>query len=220
MNMMTRQPLLPLMIGVLLAIQGLHAQDSLTVESLAADRDLWPREVTIQVEHQLPVVINGRQVGSSKIAAGRTYPLKAVVPGGVKVDALGADLEFPAHDTDLLERAEKAKKAHEARAAAAPPPPAAAEDAGGEEAEGAPADAGASSPASTNAIAKKISGDLVSLAGGRRLKRLEDDTLESKNTSLSIFPPHGAARAGYSPRNSSSGMGSGTRRTAENSKSS
>lgn len=186
--------LLPLAIGIsFLAIQSLQAQAPLTVESLATDRDLWPREVTVQVEHQLPVIINGRQVGSSKIPAGRTYPLKAVLSDGIRVDALGADLEFPATDTDLLERAEKVQEAREAQAAAAPPPAAAEdEDASpsvpgdGENTE-APADAGEPPPSehptsasTTNAIAKDLSGDLVSLAGGRRLKRLDDDSLESK----------------------------------------
>lgn len=183
--------LLPLAIGASLAIQGLQVQASLTAESLPADQDLWPREVTVQVEHELPVIINGRQVGSSKIPAGRTYPLKAVLSDGVQVDALGVDLEFPATDTDLLERAEKVREEREAQAAAVPPP-AAAEDHGDQEDtppapgegenEDVPADAGESPPPSsaTNAIAKEISGDLVSLVDGRRLQRVEDDTLESK----------------------------------------
>ncbi|MBE2179218.1 MAG: redoxin domain-containing protein [Chthoniobacterales bacterium] len=184
---MTTKFLLSLAIGASLAVQGLHAQDFPTSETIPADRDLWPREVTVKVEHQLPVIINGRQVGSSKIPAGRTYPLKAVLPGGVKVDALGADLEFATADTDLLERLESARQAHEAH----PPAPAPSAALGDQDDRGdaptavveeAPADAGESqaSSSASNAIAKDLTGDLVSLADGRRLKRLDDPTLGSK----------------------------------------
>ncbi len=187
MNIMTAKSLLPLAIGASLAVQGLQAQDSPTIETISADHGLWPREVTVKVEHQLPVIINGRQVGSSKVPAGRTYPLKTVLPGGVKVDALGADLEFATADTDLLERLESARQAHEAQ----PPATAPSAAVGDQDNRGvaptavvgdSPADAAESkaSSSTSNAIAKDLSGDLVSLADGRRLKRLDDPTLESK----------------------------------------
>lgn len=194
MNITMSKTLLSLALVAALSLGRLHAQESLTVESLAADRGLWPREVTIKVEHQLPVIINGRQVGSSKIAAGRTYPLKIVTREGVKVDALGAVLEFPAADTDLLERARKAWGDREAQTTAASSP-SAEEEHGMQTASTAPEIEGTGeapddaedpptketpSPSSANAIGKEISGDLVSLADGRRLKRLDNASLESK----------------------------------------
>lgn len=188
--------LLPLIVLALLPAQ---AQETPTIEAVAADRALWPPEVTVTIEHEVPVVINGRQVGSSRVPAGRAYPVKAVRADGVQVEAMGSTRTFAVEETDLLTRAAQAQTR---RAAAPPPPPPPAADAGdaeeevpdtmaggiaagdpGEAAETeAPGTARAGEPAQGapgNAIAREIAGDLVIL-DGRRLKRIDGSELESK----------------------------------------
>lgn len=105
---------------ILLATAGLlPAQESLTPATVAADRRLWPREVTVTAEHQVPLLVNGKPAGTMKAPAGRTYPLLAVTATGVQVNALGTPLTLPSDQTDLLTRAGQTQAA---LAAATPPP--------------------------------------------------------------------------------------------------
>lgn len=153
-------------------MSALSAQQTLTIESVIDSRNFWPREVTINVAHQVPLVINGKLSGSVQVSAGRLYPLKSVGSGGVVVDAVGSALTFPAADTDVLERAELAKTRLEALAASrasmtpAPSSPL-------------PTTSSPTPIAITNKIADGLDGKLVA-CNGRSLERFEASSLKGK----------------------------------------
>jgi nucleoredoxin len=151
----------------------INAQVSLTIESVAADRSLWPREVSVNVAHQVPLLVNGKVSGSMQVSPGRVYPIVSIQPSGVVVDAMGSSLTFPPADTDILRRAEAVGARREAlaaaRAAATPqairsPPPTASRP---------------TPAASTNQIIDRLNGKLV-IYNGSSLERLEASALKGK----------------------------------------
>jgi nucleoredoxin len=159
--------------AIILLLPSLSAQESLTIDVLAASRTLWPREVTVNVAHQVPLLVNGKVSGSMQAPAGRVYPVRSVEAGGVVVDAMGSPLTFPATDTDILARAEIVKARLEAlaavRAAATP------------RAKESPAPV-APSPtptAPTNKIADRLDGKLV-ICNGQTLERFDASSLKAK----------------------------------------
>lgn len=155
---------------------ALLAQEPLTVDAVIANRALWPKEVTVNVQHQVPIIVNGKSSGSMQANPGRVYTVKSVDAAGVHVDAHGAPLTFPATDTDLLVRSTEVdarlKSAATAAPAATPAPVTASVSA--------PAPQTAPAPAKiTNSIAAKLSGKLVSL-DGKKLQPFDAKSLESK----------------------------------------
>jgi nucleoredoxin len=148
----------------LCALSSAFAQESLTVEEVAANRKLWPKEVTVAVAHEIPIVVNGKASGSMKANPGRTYPVKTVTATTITVDALGSPLVFAPTDTDLLDRAGKQKERQDALAAAATPAPVQRTDPSA-----APSPAATPAPA-TNTTAALLAGKLVTLNG----KKFED----------------------------------------------
>lgn len=151
------------------AWSSLGAQESLTPETIAANRGLWPREVTVNVAHTVPIVVAGKPSGSMQAAAGRVYPLKQVTASDVQVDALGSLLKFPAADTDLVARAEQVQ-ARQAELAARTPAAVA---------QSTPKPTATPPPAPTNKIAATLSGDLVAL-DGKKVKPFDAAALGSK----------------------------------------
>jgi nucleoredoxin len=160
-----------LWLAVILLLPSLNAREPLTIDVLAASRTLWPREVTINAAHQVPLLVNGKVSGSMQVSPGRVYPVMSIEAGAVIVNAMGSSLTFPPADTDILARAETVKARlealAEARAAATPgasPPPA------------------ASSPtpaATTNKIADRLNGKLV-IYNGRSLEQFDASALKEK----------------------------------------
>jgi nucleoredoxin len=158
---------------ILLLLPPLHAGEPLTIESLAASRALWPREVTVNVAHQVPLLVNGKLSGSMQAPPGRIYAVKSVESVGVIVDAMGSPLTFPAADTDILARAEAVKERLETLAAArAAPTPSTSES----PAQTAPTPA---PTASANKVAARLSGKLVR-HDGSRLEQFDASTLKEK----------------------------------------
>jgi hypothetical protein len=104
--------------AAILLLPALSAQERLTIDMLAATRALWPREVTVNIEHQVPLLVNGKVSGSMQAAPGRVYPVRSIEPDGVVVDAMGSSLTFPPADTDILPRAETVRTRLETLAAA------------------------------------------------------------------------------------------------------
>jgi hypothetical protein len=98
-----------LLMAMILLLASLKAQEPLTIETLAANRALWPRDVRVNVAHEVPLFVNGRVSGSMQASPGRVYPVIGIGPGGVVVNAMGSSLTFPPADTDLLARAEAAR---------------------------------------------------------------------------------------------------------------
>jgi nucleoredoxin len=155
------------------ALSPLRAQQTVTVDSLIISRHLWPREVAINVAHQVPLVMNGKLSGSVQVPAGRVYPVKSLGPGGVVVDALGSALTFSAADTDVLERAELTKSRLEALAASR------ASVAQAAKSSPAPTAPSATPAAVTNKIADGLDGKLVTF-NGRSLERFEASSPKGK----------------------------------------
>lgn len=166
---------------VLLAVcaaASLSAQEPLTPEQVAANRAVWPKEVTVAVAHAVPVVVNGKASGSLQAPAGKVYPLKGVSATEVRVDAMGSPMTFPITDTDLLARSEAlrlkqadaaAQAAATAQAAPTPAPtsaPVAAKPA-------------AQPPTPANTMSAELAGKLVA-ADGRKLKPFDAATLGGK----------------------------------------
>jgi nucleoredoxin len=162
-----------LVTAVILLLPALSAQDTLTIDMLAATRALWPREVSVNVEHQVPLHVNGKLSGSMQVSPGRVYPVRSIEPGGVIVDAMGSSLTFPPADTDILARAETVRTHLQALAAtrtAATP-----------QAKQSPSP-GASKPtaaAPTNEIVDRLNGKLV-IYNGSSLERFEASALKGK----------------------------------------
>jgi nucleoredoxin len=114
--------------------------------------------VTVNIPHQVPLLVNGKLSGSMQAPSGRVYPVKSVESGSVVVDAMGSPLTFLSADTDLLVRAEMVKTRLEtlaaARALATP------------EAKETPAPRPAPT-AATNKIADRLKGKLVTCREGK-----------------------------------------------------
>lgn len=158
---------------VVLLLPSLDAQEPLTIDVLAASRPLWPREVTVKVAHQVPLLVNGKVSGSMQVSPGRVYPVRLIEPDGVIVDAMGSSLTFPPTETDILVRAEAARTRLEAiaatRAAATPTAN-----------ESPPRKASNAIPAApTNKIVDRLTGKLV-LWNGRELERFDASALKAK----------------------------------------
>ncbi len=65
---------------VFLLLPSLDAQEPLTIDVLAASRALWPREVTVNVAHEVPLLVNGKVSGSMQASPGRVYPVRSIEP--------------------------------------------------------------------------------------------------------------------------------------------
>ena len=154
-------------------LPSLDAQEPLTIEMLAASRALWPREVTVNVAHEVPLLVNGKVSGSMQASPGRVYPVRSIEPDRVVVDAMGSSLTFPPADTDILERAETVRARLEAIAAArAATTPTANESP--------PRTTSRPTPAApTNNIVDRLTGKLV-LWNGRELERFDASALKAK----------------------------------------
>jgi nucleoredoxin len=157
--------------AMILLLASLKAQEPLTIETLAANRALWPRDVRVNVAHEVPLFVNGRVSGSMQASPGRVYPVIGIGPGGVVVNAMGSSLTFPPADTDLLARAEAARTRMLAAARATINP----------ELNRSPAPA-ASSPTPTeptNKMADRLNEKLV-IWNGHDLAQFEASALKSK----------------------------------------
>jgi nucleoredoxin len=161
------------MTTVVLLLPLLGAQEPLTIDVLAGSRALWPREVSVNVAHQVPLLVNGKVSGSMQVSPGRVYPVRSIEPDGVVVDAMGSSLTFPPADTDILGRAETARTRLEslaaARAAATPTA-----NASPKRAVFSPTPA-----APTNRIVDRLSGKLV-LWNGSELEKFDASALRAR----------------------------------------
>jgi nucleoredoxin len=158
---------------VVLLLPSLDAQEPLTIDVLAGSRPLWPREVTVNVAHQVPLLVNGKVSGSMQASPGRVYPVRSIEPDGVIVDAMGSSLTFPPTDTDILARAETVRTRLEAiaaaRRAAAPTP----------NQSSSPAASSATPAAPPSKIVDRLNGKLV-VWNGSKLEQFEASALGAK----------------------------------------
>lgn len=137
-----------------------HAQD---VPDLTTRPDLWPREVALTAPVEIPLVVNGKNVGTATLPVGTSLPLTEVNGANVHLTFNGLPLIAPSKDTDLLVRVQRTLKQREAFRASVPVP----------SPTPAPAPAvPAPVPAAVagDLIAKELTGSLVSLKNGNIAK--------------------------------------------------
>lgn len=67
--------------------------------------DSWPKEVALVEPMEFPIVIDGREVGRTKLAAGVRGRVEAVEAEAVTAEFAAAPRRLPLEATDLLERA-------------------------------------------------------------------------------------------------------------------
>lgn len=141
----------------------------LGLPEVVADRGLWPRTVTVNVEVEAPVVVDGREAGKVRFPPGREYPVIAVSEAVVTVNANGSSLAVSPESTDLLVRSDAIQQARLARASATPAPtptPATPKPT-------------PTPPPVTNKIGEQLAGMLV-VADGRKVKPFTGDLSRKK----------------------------------------
>jgi nucleoredoxin len=136
---------------VLLGLANLNAQE---IPNLSTRRDLWPREVSLTAPVKVPLIVDGKNIGSAELPAGTTLPVSEINGADVRLNYNGSPLVVPSKNTDLHVRVQRVLKQREIMAASAPTP--------------ATAPAAPAPPvASSSEIAKELKGSLVSLQNGR-----------------------------------------------------
>ena len=77
----------------------------LNLATLAQNRALWPKQVTLVKPVAFPVVINQRPMGTVTLAPGRSVNLLAISPQGLTLTYQGGTRLVPAEATNVLEMA-------------------------------------------------------------------------------------------------------------------
>ena len=78
----------------------------LTVEDIARQPQLWPKQLLLLTSARFPVVLNGVNVGNVLVPAGSAVILRKVNPEGtVEIELRGSKATVKAEATDLAARA-------------------------------------------------------------------------------------------------------------------
>jgi len=139
-------------LGLIGVFSDSYAQ-SVSVQEVAADRRLWPVQVTVRVPVKVATLVAGKPTGSIEVPAGRLFRVVRVEPTRLLLDFSGSQAVVSPSDTDLLELA----TARKAQLAAAPPP--------ATPAPATPRPVAAPPSLQQGVIAKAIASDLVALDG-------------------------------------------------------
>lgn len=167
--------LLPrLLLVTLCAISSLIAQE-LTLESVAAEKKIWPHRVTTTAAIEIPA---GAKSAARTLPSGTTLSVKEIKAEGIVVDLDDADAVIPAGSTDLLTRAGTIASQVRALSSASSSP-----------LFSSATSATAPSSGVTNQIASYLDGDLVSLEGGQ-LRKFDSASLLSKKYLLVYYSAH------------------------------
>lgn len=83
---------------------------ALTLEQIAADRSLWPKDIRLKTQVVFPSVLEGREVGKITVSAGTSVQIYKIEHQKVAVIYKGGGAWVPVADTDLLERARQASQ--------------------------------------------------------------------------------------------------------------
>lgn len=75
-----------------------------TLPEIAADRALWPREVTLKQAVSVPIVHQGREAGSIPLPAGGVFRVLRIEAARVTLDVHGSPVNVLPSQTDLLQR--------------------------------------------------------------------------------------------------------------------
>lgn len=119
-----------------LALTGSLLAEALTVERVAADPRLWPKQVITKAPATLTVLVNGQPSGTVQLPAGQLARLVRVEGSTAHLEVNGSPFTLPAAQTDLLAGAATQLTRLQQPPAAArpvvPPPPAQAAPAPGQ----------------------------------------------------------------------------------------
>ena len=77
---------------------------SLTLQSFAADRSLWPKTVKLRIATEFPAYLNGKRIGKIQAPAGTEARLVAVSGEQLGVEFQGTGAWVPISQTDLTEK--------------------------------------------------------------------------------------------------------------------
>lgn len=77
---------------------------ALDYAEISAQPQLWPREVTVRVPVNVPIVSGGQTAGHMQLPAGRTMRLVKVEPTSLTLEMNGARLTVRPSETDLMQR--------------------------------------------------------------------------------------------------------------------
>lgn len=169
--------LLPrLLLFTLCALSSLVAQE-LTLESVAADKKIWPHRVTTTAPIDIPA---GPKTAARSLPSGTTLSVKEIKAEGIVIDLDDTDVLVPAASTDLLTRA--GTIASQVRALSGSSSPGLSFSNGA-------LSSTAPSAGRTNQIASYLDDDLVSLEGGQ-LKKYNNTELLSKKYLLVYYSAH------------------------------
>lgn len=182
--------LLPrLLLLALCALSSALAQE-LTLETVAADKRIWPHRITTTAPLEIPAEA---KTAARSLPAGATLSVKEIKPTGIVVDLDGVDVLIPAAPTDLLTRAgtiaAQVLALSGVSSGAYPPSSYTSPASASAAAPSAPVRASSSSSSVTNQIAADLAGDLVSLEGGQ-LKKFDNAALLSKKYLLVYYSAH------------------------------
>ena len=174
--------LLPrLLLFTLCALSSVAAQE-LTLQSVAADKKIWPHRVTTTAAVEIPA---GAKSAARTLPSGSTFSVKEIKPEGIVIDLDDTAILVPAASTDLLTRA--GTIASQVRALSASSAPV---DSPGTQSLKAAIKASSLTPSSMdNQVAKSLTGDLVSLEGGK-LTEFNAAELGSKKYLLVYYSAH------------------------------
>lgn len=89
----------------------------LTAEDVAANRNYWPKKVTVNTALEAPIFINGKESGRMNLPAGRQFEVKSVTATEVVIDLGGSTRSIPVGDTDLIVQATQTKSLDDQRQA-------------------------------------------------------------------------------------------------------
>ncbi len=153
-----------------------------TWDELQSNRSLWPDQVTLKQDIEMPVIVNGAVTGQMKLLAGHRVTLEEVTESGVRIRVAGSSKEVTRDQTDALDRAAVlAAQAHETAAQQAAALPLASPTPAGEASanDEAPPKPSLSIPKPQHAMASDYEGRLVRLSG-RRVRPDTETELASK----------------------------------------
>lgn len=89
-------------------------EPELDFAAIAANKSLWPREVSLVHPTAFPLILNGKSVGKVQVAVGTILPLVRVVPDATKptvvVSFQSREVSVPVDDIDLIARARVLKE--------------------------------------------------------------------------------------------------------------
>ncbi len=145
-------------IAALLVICLAHrlAAQELSAADLAARTELWPREVTLTAALPVPLIIDGKNVGTASLPAGTRLTLNKVEGQKAHLTFNGSATVTEVANTDLLARAQQKLRQLEYQNKMVTATPVS----------GTTASTPAAAPAPLGKIAKALSGSLVALKNG------------------------------------------------------